>query len=57
MSQKNGKKMPIINMTQCPFLIVRTPRVTISIEDYSGVPRTLKGAAVGGVSDAVLCRR
>jgi len=24
---------------------------------YSGVPRTLKGAAVGGFSDAVLCRR
>ena len=30
MSQKNGKKMPMINMTQWPFLIVRTPRVTMS---------------------------
>jgi len=26
-------------------------------EHYSSVPRTLKGAAVGGFSDAVLCRR
>ena len=30
---------------------------SIHMERYSSVPRTLKGAAVGGFSDAVLCRR
>ncbi len=30
MSQKNGKKMPMTKITQWPFLIVMTPRVTMS---------------------------
>jgi hypothetical protein len=30
-SQKNGKKNPKINITQCPFLIDMAPRVTTSL--------------------------
>ena len=30
MSQKIGRKMPMMNMTQCPFRIDSTPRVMIS---------------------------
>ena len=31
MSQKNGKKNLMINITQCPFLIDMTPRVTTNL--------------------------